>query len=325
MPTPQTQGESDAAGVRAAGRPQGSLDGRAVLVLIIGVASVSTAAVLIRLIDAPPLVIAAYRLVIASAIVVPSAVLLTHRDLESMTRHDVLRAMAAGLFLALHFALWITSLAHTSVASSVVLVTTTPLWVSLAAPFALHERVQRSMYAGVAVAFVGVFVIARGDVTVGGHALFGDLLALGGALAAAAYFLIGRGVRHRVPLLPYVAVSYGTAAIALLAAAVLTRAPMSISDSTTWTYLVLLAVVPQIVGHSSFNWALARLSAPFVAATVLGESVGSTLLAWMVLGEVPPTTTVMGGALILAGLFVAARAEARREPEHPTVHWISPV
>lgn len=302
-----------------------SLDSRAVLVLVVGVASVSTAAIFIRLADAPPLVIAAYRLLFASALVVPAAWLWSRRELRAMSRGDVRRTVVSGLFLALHFALWITSLEHTSVASSVVLVTTTPLWVSLAAPFVLGEKVPRAMYGGIAAALLGVLVIARGDVAIGREALLGDVLALGGALAAAAYFLVGRGVRHRVPLLPYVSIAYGTAAVVLACAAVLSGAAMTGYSSETWSYLIAMAIVPQILGHSSFNWALARLSAPFVAATVLGESVGSTVLAWLVLNEAPPATTVVGGALILVGLFVAARTESRDGRPRPPTPRFGPV
>jgi drug/metabolite transporter (DMT)-like permease len=288
-----------------------------VVVLVVGVLCVSSAAVLIRLAAAPPLVIAAYRLLFASAVVIPLALVLARDELVGLDRADLRRIVASGLLLALHFALWITSLEYTSVASSVVLVTTSPLWVALAAPYVLHEPVPRKMYAGVGLAFVGVAVIARGDIAFGRDAVVGDLLALGGALAVAAYFIIGRGVRGHVSLLAYVAVAYGTAAAALVVAALASGAQMIGYARETWAYMLALALGPQILGHSSFNWALRRLSAPFVAATVLAESVGSVVLAWLVLSEKPPHTTLLGGALILAGLFISASAEAASDRSRP--------
>jgi len=298
----------------ATGPRSGSLDATAVAVLTIGISCVSWAAVLIRLADAPPLAIAAWRLVLASVVVVPAALLLARDELRALAFPDVLRMAASGGVLALHFALWITSLEHTSVASSVVLVTTNPLWVALAAPVVLSEPVSRKMRLGVLLAFGGMVVVAGGDLAFARTALLGDMLALGGALAAAAYFLIGREVRRRVSLLAYVAVAYGTAAAVLTLAALASGTQLTGFERDTWAIFALLAVGPQLLGHSSFNWALRRLSATFVAASVLGESAGSAALAWLVLGEAPTRSTVAGGALILAGLLVAARAEATDDP-----------
>lgn len=276
-----------------------------------GIVAVSTAATLIRVADAPALAIAAYRMVFASLVAVPGALLVTRGRPGVERRDDRLRLALSGALLAAHFALWIASLERTTVASSVVLVTTSPLWVGLAAPFVLGERVSRHLYAGIGLAFVGAAVIGGGDLVLGEDALVGDLMALGGAIAAAAYFLIGRNVRPRVSLLVYVAWVYGIAALVLVCASLVTATPMTGFDPRTWMAMALLGLVPQILGHSSFNWALRRLSATFVAGAVLGEAVGSTLLAWAILGEAPPATAIVGGAMVLAGLVVAARAETR--------------
>lgn len=294
-----------APGPAAAGR-----DRTAVVVLILGIAAVSTAATLIRLADAPALTVAAWRMLFATALLAPFALRTLPRDLPALEPADMRRMALAGVCLALHFALWIASLDYTSVASSVVLVTTSPLWVGLAAPLVLGEPVPRPVGTGIVVAFVGAVMIGGGDLAITPRALLGDLLAMGGAVAAAAYFLIGRGVRPRVGLLTYVTLVYGTAAATLAIVALASGAPMSGLPAATWIALALLGAVPQVLGHSSFNWALGRLSATFVAGTVLGEAVGSTLLAWLVLGETAPASALAGGTVVLAGLLLAVRGES---------------
>ncbi len=285
------------------------MERRAATVLVVGVVSVSTAAILIRLAEAPPLVTAAWRLSLASAIVVPTALVMARAELRALSAQDLKIALLSGSALAVHFALWIASLDHTSVASSVVLVTTTPLWVGLGAPFLLREAVSRSLMTGIAVAFLGGVVIGGGDLARGGGELYGDLLAVGGALAAAAYFMLGRRLRARLSLISYVALVYGAAAVVLVATALIAGEPLTGYPRQTWLSFALLAVVPQIIGHSSLNWALHHLSSTLVAGTVLGEPLGSTLLAWLILDEIPPGATLLGGVLILTGLTLAARGE----------------
>jgi drug/metabolite transporter (DMT)-like permease len=280
------------------------------LVLFAGVMFASTGAILIRLADAPALVTAAWRLIFACAIVVPAALVFSRSELTSLGRSDVRAALLSGVALAAHFALWVSSLDHTSVASSVILVTTSPLWVALAAPFVLGEGVKRAMISGIAIAFCGGLVIGWGDLMRGGGAFLGDLLALGGAWAAAAYFMLGRRLRSRLSLLAYVALVYGAAALMLVAAALAVGNHLFGYPTETWIAFILLGVFPQSIGHTSFNWALQHLSSTFVAGASLAEPLGSTTLAWAVLDEPPPPATVLGGALILLGLGVAARAES---------------
>jgi drug/metabolite transporter (DMT)-like permease len=283
------------------------------LVLTIGVACASTGAIFIRLADAPPLVTAAWRLTFASAVVIPVALATSSAELAALSRRDIRVAIVSGAALAAHFATWVASLDHTSVASSVVIVSTTPLWVGLAAPAVLGERASRKLLAGILVAFIGGVAIGWGDFTRGGAAAFGDLLALCGAWAAAAYFMIGRRLRASMSLIPYIALVYGTAAVILVAAALAAGDPLFGYEPSTWSAFVAMALLPQIVGHSSFNWALQHLSSTFVSGTALGEPLGSTVLAWLVLDEAPPPATVFGGSLILIGLFIAARAETKNQ------------
>jgi drug/metabolite transporter (DMT)-like permease len=209
--------------------------------------------------------------------------------------------------LAVHFAAWITSLALTSVAASVVLVTTSPLFVGLIAHLFLKEPISRPLALGMLLALVGSVIIGVDDVEVGTHRLTGDLLALVGALAAAGYFLVGRRLRAGLSLLGYVFPVYGTAALVLMVVALIAGVPLMGYAPSTWGWLLLLALIPQIVGHSSLNWALRHLPVTYVSLSVLGEPIGSTLLAWWVLNERPALASVVGGSLILAGLVVAGR------------------
>jgi drug/metabolite transporter (DMT)-like permease len=279
--------------------------------MAVGVVMVSTAAIAIRFAqqEAPSLSIAAWRLMLATIILAPG-VLRRHRDqLARLTRSELTRATAAGFLLALHFAAWISSLEFASVAASVVLVATSPLLVGLMSPLFLNEPVPRLMFAGILIAIVGTGVIALDAVDGGSAPLRGDLLALSGALCVSGYLMIGRTLRRKLTLLPYIFVVYGVAAIILLVVALATRQPMLGFAPDTYVWLLYLALGPQLIGHTSFNWALRYLSAAYVTVTLLSEPIGASLLAWWLLDEPPTTLEVLGGALILAGIALASRAE----------------
>ncbi|MGC9399093.1 MAG: DMT family transporter [Anaerolineae bacterium] len=287
------------------------------LILVLGVLAVSTASTLIRLAqaDIPSLAVAAWRLTFASVILAPVTLTTTRAELRGLSRREWLLALSGGVVLALHFAAWITSLAMTSVAASVVLVTTSPLFVGLIAHLFLHEPLSPRMWTGMALALIGSIVIGLDDVGLGSHRLQGDLLALLGALAAAAYFLIGRRLRARLSLLAYVFPVYSVAALVLMGGALVSGVRLTGYAPPTWGWLLLLALIPQIVGHSSLNWALRHLSVTYVSLSVLAEPVGSTLLAWGVLGEAPTWAALLGGTLILLGLFLAGRPPVHRVEE----------
>lgn len=282
--------------------------------LVAGVLAASTASPLIRLAqaEASSLAVAAWRLTLASLIVAPVALSARRAELKSLSRREWFLALGAGFLLAVHFATWISSLALTSVAASVVLVSTNPLFVGLASHLFLKERLTRWLGAGLAVATVGSAVIGLGDVGQGTHRLVGDLLALGGAVSVAGYFMIGRRLRARLSLVGYVFPVYGTAAVVLMAVSLVARAPLAGYTAPTWVRLLLLALIPQIVGHSSLNWALRHLTATYVTLAVLGELVGSTLLAWLILGETPTLIAAIGGGMILVGIAMASRAPGPR-------------
>jgi len=304
------------------------------LAILVGILAVSTASIFIRFAqkEASSLVIAAWRLTIASIILVPVAATTRKRELTSLKRGELLLALLSGIFLALHFATWITSLQYTSVASSVVLVSTIPLWVALLSPFTIKEPIRRAVFIGLFLALLGVVVVAISDTCsiragritcpslvnfMHGQAFLGDLLALCGAIAGAGYLLIGRTVRSKVSLISYISLVYGMAAIVLVI--IMFSAgenPFGYSPQI-YLWLILLAVIPQLIGHSTFNWALGYLSAAFVSITLLGEPIGSTILAYFILHEKPSLMKLIGGGLILVGIYIASRSEAVKVPELP--------
>ncbi len=281
---------------------------RVLLVLTVGVLAVSTAAIMIREADAPALSTAALRLVFASAPALALLPLRGRRELPALGRGGIGWALLSGLCLALHFVVWIGSLELTSVASSVVFVTTSPLFVAgLSA--ARGEPPARGMWLAIAICLVGGLLIGGADLARGGAALWGDLLALAGAFFVAGYFEIGRGLRASISLTTYTGLVYPAAALFTLVIAVTARQPLSGFNQKTYLLLVLLALVPQLIGHSSLNWALRYLSAPFVAIAVLGEPVVSTLLAVFLLSETPGPLAIVGSLVLLAGVWLALRAE----------------
>jgi drug/metabolite transporter (DMT)-like permease len=280
-------------------------------VLAAGVIAISTASILIHLAEAPPLVPGAWRTLLAALLLTPWGLPALRRERHALSRRDVGLLVACGLLLAAHFATWITSLAYTTVASSVILVTTNPLWVGLASHFLLKERLSRAQALAIGIALLGSAVISYGDLAVSGRALLGDLLALAGSLTISAYMLLGRRLRRTLSTLAFVWPCYGIAGLALTALCLLSgQSPVGLSGQS-YLWLVLLALVPQIVGHTAVNWALAHVSPLVVTLAILGEPIGSSLLALAILRESPPPTALLGGAMILLGVVLASRQERR--------------
>ena len=288
-------------------------------VLAIGVLVVSTASVLIRFAQAEgvsSLAIAATRLGLAAIVLLPFALARARSEIAGLAPRDLALTAGSGALLAIHFWSWITSLEYTSVASSTVLVTTNPLWVGLASVVLLREKLHLAAIAGLALSVAGMLLTFAADTTVASpspNATLGNALALVGAVSASGYLLIGRAVRKRMSLLAYVALAYAAAAALLCIAALLSGAPLRGHSGAGWLFLVLLAVGPQLIGHTTFNWSLRHLSATFVALAILGEPIGSAILAWLMLGETFSTAQLAGFALLLAGIFLAGRGEARTQ------------
>lgn len=274
-----------------------------------GILAVSSASVLIRLAEAPPLAVGAWRLTLATLLLTPLALPRLRREWPRLARRDLLHLTLAGLALAVHFASWITSLSYTTVASSVILVSTNPIFVGLASHWLLGERIARRTVWAIAIVLAGSALVGYGDIEWTGRALLGDLLALLGAVSASAYILLGREVRRKLSTWAYVWPCYGVAALALLALSLAGGQPLLGHPLRSYLIFALLAIGPQILGHSSFNWALGHFSPVFVTLAILGEPVGASLLALLVLGEAPAPLVWLGGALILAGIYVASQRE----------------
>jgi drug/metabolite transporter (DMT)-like permease len=280
---------------------------KALVVVGFAIVVVSFAAILIRLCTVPTAVIAAWRLALASLILLP-VFLATGRG-RGMSPRQVGPCVLAGLFLSLHFLLWIESLKLTTVASSVVLVTTSPIFAAVFGWIALGEVIGRRTLAAIGCCLVGSLVIGRGDFHVEAATLRGDLYALGGAAAFGSYFVLGRWMRRTVGFIPYVFTAYSASAVMLIAWALVTRHQLTGFAPANYLWLLLLALGPQAFGHSSLNWALGHLPAPKVAISVLGEPIGSALLAWLIFHEVPGPALLAGGALILYGVYLALSAK----------------
>lgn len=292
------------------------------LALAVGVLIVSTAALLIRFaIDAGahPLAVAAGRLTIAAVVVVPLALLRRGAELARLRQRDWAIAAVAGLFLALHFASWIVSLKYTSVASSVALVTTNPIWVGLAAWLILGEPPSRRTIGGIVLAVAGSALILVSDLLQGVPApgrepMLGNALALAGAMAISGYFLVGRSLNRRMSLLAYVAIVYGAAALALNAMAGAAGQGPSTVPGPAWWPIAAMALGPQLAGHTIINASLRHLSATFVALAILGEPIGSAVLAWLFLGETFAPLQLAGFATLLSGIVIAATGERQASP-----------
>ena len=276
--------------------------------IAVGLLAVSSGSILVRLApDAAPLAAAAWRLVLASLVLVPLAWV---RDrFRTLRPRDLGLAIGSGLALALHFTLWFASLRQTSVASSVLLVSTHPVFVAIGSVLILRERLSRPLVAGIAVALAGGLVIGLADLRSGTPTVLGDLLAVGGGACFAVYVLIGRRLQRTASLLDYVAVSYGVAGLLVLIAALASRESLFGFRPASYAYLSLLALVPQLIGHSTFNWALRHLPASKVSALVLGEPLGAAILAYAIFGEAPSWQGALGAVTILVGIYVSQRGK----------------
>jgi drug/metabolite transporter (DMT)-like permease len=281
------------------------------LVLIIGIIGVSTGSIFARLADAPALVTAAYRVGLATLILIPAAGWKARDELRRLSFQDVKLAMLSGLFLALHFAAWISSLDYTAIANSVVLVNTIPLWVGLLTPLIASDRIKPTTVISIVLSVIGGAVIGFGDFAAGGNALWGDLLALAGAVCAAIYLLLGRNLRRKLSLLAYVTVCYGSAAAILWIVVLFLNLPITGYSSQTVAAFWAMAVVSQIVGHSSYNWALKWFSTTLVAVALLGEPIGSTILAYLIFNEGLTWLKFVGGLFILSAIYIAAVGEKK--------------
>jgi drug/metabolite transporter (DMT)-like permease len=294
--------------------------------ILIAILAVSTASIFIRFAQndgVPSLVIAALRLTFATLILAPIALTKHREELKSFTLNEILLGAFSGIFLALHFATWISSLEYTSVASSVVLVSTGPLWVAFLSPMLLKEHLARTAIIGLGLSLAGGAMIGLADACTWNHglscpalqdvlhgrAMLGNFLALSGAWTVTGYLIIGRKLRatRSVSLVPYIFMVYGFAAVALIIIMLVSRSSIFGYAPKTYGWIFLLAALPQLIGHSTYNWALKYMPATFVAVVTLGEPIGSATLAFFFLSEKPDLAVIIGGVFILTGIYLASR------------------
>lgn len=273
--------------------------------LAIGILAVSTSAPLVHFAEpAPPLLVASVRVTLAAIALLAAF----RRDLGAvlrLPRREQGLIAVSGLLLGAHFAVWIASLYYTSTAASVALVATQPVFAGLLAWMFLGEGIARREALGITVAAIGCLALASGDVgSATGDALIGDGLALGGAITAAGYLVVGRRLRSALPLGAYLAVVNAVAAVVLVAAAAVARTPVVGFAGGDYVAMALCAVIPSLVGHSLLNWAVRRIPVHLVALAILGEPALATTLSWLFFREVPPPHAVLGGAVILVGIAV---------------------
>jgi drug/metabolite transporter (DMT)-like permease len=279
--------------------------------LLLGVACVSSGSILVRLAQAPALAVSFQRVFIASVLLAPFAVRPLLRGLPRLGSGQRVALVGCGMALAVHFATWIASLSYTSVASSVLLVNTAPLFSIGFSRLFLHESVPRRVLLATALALGGAALVAAGDWGEGAHSLLGDGLAVAGAVALSVYHVIGRGLRGSLPLHAYVLAVWSVSAIALVLMAVPTDVPLWDYPAHTFLVFGALALLPMLGGHGLVNVSLRLLPAPTVGLFLLGEPVGATLLALALLGEVPGALTVIGGAVVIAALTLVVAAPRR--------------
>lgn len=283
----------------------------------VGILAIASASILIRQAEAPPLSIAAYRVTLATlclgiARLIPGTAPQTERN-----RKALIAAGFSGFFLALHFAFWITSVTLTSIASSVTLVSTTPLFVALISTVYLRERFRPRFLAGILLTLVGSALVAAADSSLSQAAMLGDLLAIAGAAMASGYLVAGRVARRSLALSDYALCSYGSASLILAAVCLGSGQPLAGFSVRTYTALCLLAVVPQLIGHTIFNWTLKYLSPTTVSVLILGEPIGATLLGHFVIGETVDLRKAPGLGLLGIGILLCALHTPTTRSEDP--------
>lgn len=287
-------------------------------VLFVAVIAVGFSSILIRLSGAPSLVLSFYRLAISVVIFLVPVLVRERQMIKRLTRRDWLLLLGSALALALHFYSWIESLHYTTVASSTVLVTANPFIVLLLGYWFLGERTNRTGILAMVIGVAGATIVGWGDFRVGGTALFGDILAVIGAITVSVYMIAGRFARQRMSAMLYSTVVYALAALFLWLLMLPQGVRLAPYSGREWLLFAALAVIPTVLGHTLFNWALKHVSASTVSMSLLGEPVVASVVAWFLFGEKPGWSTVGGGVLLLTGigLFLAYGSDpARGRPE----------
>ncbi|MGN1400193.1 MAG: DMT family transporter [Bacillus sp. (in: firmicutes)] len=292
------------------------------LVLMIGVAAVSTSAIFVKLATAPAGVIAFYRLFFTVVLMSPFVFLKNREEIGAVRKKDWIFIIWAGVFLAFHFILWFESLNYTSVASSTVLVTMQPLFAFLGAYFFFRESVTLKAVAYALLAIIGSVIISWGDFRISGMALYGDFLALAACALITGYLLFGQNVRKRINLMTYTFLVYSVSALILLMYVMARREPLWGYPAGDWIWFFLLAVLPTLMGHSLFNWSIKYIGTTTISMAILLEPVGAAIMAYYILGEKIWGTQILGGTVVMMGVLLYLLEEKRRKRKQ--MKWTDP-
>ncbi|WP_411501292.1 DMT family transporter [Bacillus thuringiensis] len=273
-------------------------------ILFFGVFALSTSAIFVKLADAPATIIAFYRLFFAALILLPLLLFNQNNrsELKTITRRQWGFGFISGLFLSAHYVLWFESLQYTSVASSTVIVTLQPLFSMIGGYFLFKERFTRGAVIGCLIAISGSIVIGWQDFKISGEALYGDILAFIAAGIITAYFFISRYVRKDLSLIPYSIISYGSSACFLGVFAYMQNESFIHYSTQTWLYFFGLAFIATILGQTIFNWLLKWMSATVISMSILGETIGTCILAYFILNETISLQQGLGITVIFIGL-----------------------
>ncbi|WP_226038160.1 DMT family transporter [Aquibacillus saliphilus] len=283
------------------------------IAVVIGVISVSTAAVFVKLANtAPASIIANYRLLIAVLIMAPYVLLKHRKEFKLISKKDWWLSILAGVFLAFHFIFWFESLNYTSVASSVVLVTMQPIFAFIGTYIFFKERFSAGAIISMIIAVTGSVIIGWGDFQVSGLALFGDILALIGAVMVTVYFLMGQNARRRLSLMTYTFIVYGISSITLIIYNLLLGHSFTGYPTSHWLVFLALAIIPTFFGHTLFNWALKWVSTSVISMSIVFEPIGASILAYLVLGEHITWSQWLGGTIVILGLFLFIVSTSRK-------------
>ena len=283
----------------------------AIFILSAGLVSISFSSIFIKLCDAPSLAIAVYRLAIPSLLYSGYTCTRKAKFGAGVNKLQLKLAGFSGVFLAIHFAAWISSLKFTSVSSSVVLVQSSPIFVSVASAIFLHEKPSLRTIIGILITLIGVIIIGIHDFGLDSRSILGNFLAIVGAIGAAGYFVVGRKLRVNMDTITYVTLVYSTAALILFIIVIFVKTPLAGFGLNTFILLFAIALVPQMIGHTSLNWALKYFSATSVSILTLSEPIGASLLALLILGEPLGALKIVSGLIILFGVAIVFLGETK--------------
>ncbi len=293
------------------------------LAIVIAVIACSFSSIFIRWSDADPLAIAFYRLLFTTLLLLPFVLMKRGGELKALGGKNVSIMLGIGLVLSFHFSMWVTSLGLTTVASSVILVTAHPILVGTVSHFVLKDKLSKLNFAGIFVGVAGVIILTMGDFSGGpltGSQTLGNILALLGGVCAGIYILGGRTMRRSVSVVTYAFLVYLFCTIFLLIQCLVTSTPLFPLPANEYYLFLLMALIPGILGHTLYNWSLKHVTATVVSVSLLGEPIGSSLLAVLLLGEMPGKWVLIGGPIVLTGILMASmRKKKKRRPRRKRI------